>query len=980
MFMFQILGPVRLSLRDHTADLGPAKVRGLLGVLLLSANAPIPIDHIVERLWDGTAEIGDGARPTKGREPPPNPAKTLQTYVSKLRAALAKVKAPATLLTEHGYYRLKVDPAVVDYHQFRQLADEGRTAARLHDHVRAVSAFAAAVALWRGRPLADVHSSWATRIGDSLVSQELMPAYYGLLDAHLALGHYDDVLTELGPLLVNHETDENLIMFRMRVLAAVDGPGSVTTCFRNFARKLRDMLDSDPSERLVRLYRQLTEQPAVVDEPSTVNVIRRPPWQLPRDLPHFVGRSDILHQLDALLANSDRHPAVVALDGDPGVGKTALAVHWAHRHRDHFADGALYADLNGYSPGTPTGYAAVIATFLDALGIPHDQISRDVPERAALLRQELAGRRVLVVLDNALDSAQVRPLLAATSPCPVLITSRQILSTLAYRDGAHSLTVPTLLVDEATALLQLRIGNSRVVRDLAAVYDLAALCSGLPLALQIAGEHVAARPDAPLAELVQHLRTQRRLLDAGSHGDDDSTTLRAVFDWSSNALDPDDDRLFWLLGVHPSTQVSTAAAAAVAGLSLERTEHVLDRLVGAHLTHQQGADVFRMHDLVHLHASDRARRRSTRDERRAAVHRMADWYLRTAMNAVRQISPQRKPVPPLDMGTSVTPQTFRDGQEALRWCIRERTQVLAISFRAAEYGFDHHVWRLVGTFDDILNRYGDPLVDVHRVALDAARITGARDGEAGSLNNLGVTDFYLGRFESAAHHYTQALAIFREIGDELGEAACLFNLGNTLIERGLYRKAIDMHEQSLVVAVRIGDTAGQARVYHRLGEAYQGLEQPVLAESYCRRALELRIQAGDVRGQAATLIELGELRVEAGDPEQAIALCARAIEISRDTCDQRKIAEALRTRASAYYRLGAHDESISAAKEAAELSQAMSDALGEARALKILRQARGAVNGSRETMPDQREKANKELLAPVSRSQQPIDPDQRYLV
>jgi tetratricopeptide (TPR) repeat protein len=862
-----------------------------------------------------------------------------------LRAALAKAGAPARLLRGHGHYRLQINPAIVDYHQFGQLAEKGRTAARSNDHPHAISAFGAAVGLSHGRPLSDLQSSWAARFGETWVAQELLPVYHGLFEAHLALHNYDEVLARLGPLLLNHETDETLIGLRMRALAAVDGPGSVTSCFRDFAQKLRAVLDADPSVWLVRLYRDLTGQPMIgapTGSPALTGAAGRPPWLVPRYLPNVLGRSDILRRLDALLATTDTDSTVVALDGEPGVGKTALAIHWAHRHRDHFTDGALYADLNGYGPGAPTGPATVLATFLDALGVPH--MPQDVGERIALLRQELVGRRMLVVLDNARDSAHIRQLLAATSPCPVLITSRQKLSFAAYRDGARSVTVPTLLVDESIALLQSRIGNDRVVRDLAAVHDLVALCAGLPLALQIAGEHVAARPDAPLPELVRHLRGQRRLLDAGSHGDDDSSTLRAVFNWSCDALPPDADRLFWHLGLHPSTQVSTPAAAALAGLSTERTERVLDALVGAHLAHQHGEDTYRLHDLVHMHAADRAQISGTPDARRAAIHRMVDWYLHTVMNAVAQVSPQRKPVPPLDLGTAVRPQQFRDDQEALRWCMRERAQTLAVSLSAAEHGFHDHVWRLVGTFDDILNRYGDPrdTVEVHRVALDAARMTGARDGEAGSLNNLGVIDFYLGQYESAAHHFAQALAIFKEIDEEIGEAASLFNIGNTFIERGVYQKAIELHEQSLAVAVRIDDKAGQARVYHRLGEAYQRLEQPALAMSYCERALALRVEAGDLRGQAATLIKLGELAIEADDPQRATEHCAKALDISRSTFDQRKSADALRTGAMASYKLGCHDESIAAAQEAAALCHAMSDTRGEAHALDILAQAQKA--------------------------------------
>ena len=932
MAMFQILGPVRLSASGHNADLGSsAKVRGLLGILLLAADSAVSIDQIVDRLWDPAGEA------------PPNPRKTVQGYVSKLKAHLKKAAAPATIISGRGYYRLQIDPDIVDYHRFRHLSGEGRTAARQGDHARAVTALEAAIDLWHGQPLADIRSSWATRYGETLVNQDLLPAYQALLDAQLELGNYDDVLTRLAPLLRDHETNESLIGLRMRALAAVDGPSSVVACFLDFTAKLSEVLDASPTEGLVQLYQSLIRQP----EPIVATTVRRPPLQLPRDIPNFVGRVDILRQLDDLLTGPDSSPAVVSLDGAPGVGKTAIATHWANRDPALFADGVLYADLNGYGPGTPTSAATVLATFLYGLGI--EDLPKDVSERASLLRRELTGRRVLVILDNALDSASVRPLLTATSPSPLLITSRQRLTGLAYRDSAHCITVPTLMIDESIALLQLRIGHARVADDLPAVHDLATLCSGTPLALRIAGEHVAARPEAPIPDLVQHLRSHHRLLDAGSHGDDDSTKLRAVFDWSANALPPDAEHLFRLLGLHPSTQVSTQAAAALAGWGIECTELAFDALVGAHLAQQHGADTYRLHDLLHVYASDRAHSKGTPAECAAAIHRLVDWYLHTAANAVSKVAPQRRPVPSLALGTPIRPQTFDDAQEALRWCIRERSQVLAVSRCAIDNGFHDHVWRLIGTFDEILNRFGDPrdTIDVHRAALESARITGSHDGEAGSLNNVGVLHFYLGDYENAAHYYTEALAKTREIGDEFLEAASLFNLGTTHLMRELYPQAVEFYQQALVKAERLDEKDVQARVYHRLGEVHQRWEQFVEAESYYKRSLAIREQyGGDARNQASTLTKLGELCAESCDLQKAIYYAERALDASRDSYDHRKAAEALLLRATVRYRLGAHDEAIASAQEAAVLSHTMSDPLGEARALEILSLAQQAIGDS----------------------------------
>lgn len=934
MAMFQILGPVRLLARDRNVDLGSAKVRGLLGILLLYADSAVSVDLIVDRLWDESDESDTGGHSQA------NHRKTLQSYVSKLRALLRKAAAPAVVRTEHGSYRLEVDPGIVDIHRFRRLCDEGRTATRSGDHIGAIAAFEAAVDLWHGRPLADIQSSWSTRNGESLTMQELLPAHFGLLQAHAALGNHDEVLARLRPLLMTHETHEPFAALRMRALAAVDGPGAVITWFRDYERKVRDLLDTVPSDDLVRLYRELTQQPTA--RPDRVTRVRQTPQQLPRDIANFIGRADIMRQLDDLLVTPDGQPAVVSLDGGPGVGKTTVATHWAHRRRAHFSDGFLYSDLAGYGPAAPASPAAVLSNFLDALGIAHNDQPSDVTERASLLRRELTGKRILVVLDNARDSSALRPLLAATSPSPVLITSRQ---KLAYSDGAYSVTIPTLLIDEAIALLQQPIGRARIVNDLPAIHDLAALCSSTPLALRIAGEHVAARPDAPVRDLVRHLRSKHRLLDAGTHGDDESANLRAVIGWSTDALPADADRLFCLLGIHLNTQISTPAAAALVGWSIEHTEQVFDRLVGAHLAHQCGADRYQLHDLLHFFAGDRAENRLTPEERREAVHRQVDWYLATADAAVSKATPQWRSVPPLALTTSVRPEKFDDVQQALTWCVRERGQVLAVVRSAIQHQFHEHVWRLIVTFDEILYRSGDPrdTMDAHLAALDSARVSASRFGEAVIQNNIGAIQFYLGQYENAARSYSQSLSIVREIGDETAEAPCLFNIATTLLERGIYRKAAEYYQMTLSIAKRLDDKDVQARVYHRLGELHQRWEQTVEAERFYQKSLALRVQCNDTRNQSATLARLGELCVGAGDLPNAIEYCERSIGISSGNYDHRTLADALAIRGAAQFKLGLYDESVSSALESVDLCHSAISARGEAKALSVLASARRAM-------------------------------------
>lgn len=941
---FRILGPVRLYQHEQLVSLGRAKIRGLLGILLFSANVPVPIDSIIDQLWDNPVEEGGGG--TKGREPPRDARKTLQSYVSRLRRALRRAQAPAEILTEDGRYRAKVDPSTVDYHRFRELAADGQRAFRAGDHARAVSTLGEALDLWQGPLLADLHSSWAYRMADSLDAQDRLPVYCGFLSSHLELGHGEFVLEHLRPLLMTYETNLTLVELQMRALSEVRGQSSLLSYVQGMTEKLKPVLGFDPTDRLTEVYRRLVEQPSgteAAQRPVPVTASCRPPIsQLPRDVPHFVGRTEILRELDDRLGTSEVD-SVVVLDGPPGVGKTAIATYWAHRCGDRFRDGILYADLNGYGPGQPVTPANVLATFLTALGCPDDRLPAEPAKRITLLRRELTGRHMLVVLDNASDSAHVRPVLAATAPCPVLITSRQKLSLLTYNDGAHGITVPTLPVDQSIALLGGSASRTRDRVDMASLHDLAALCGGLPMALRIMGEHVAVRADVPLPELVARLR--RHLLDAGSHGDRGSRTLRVAFDLSVDKFSPDVARFFALLGLYPAADITTEVAAAITGLSVAEADDAFEVLVGANLAYQLGADSYRLHDLLHLYAGDRARRQEPPGAQREVIHRMVDWYLHTGLNAVTVIFPQDPTVPAIDETVGVVPRAFQDADQARRWFLSERNKIVAIGRCAAEHGFHDHVWRLVGTFSGLLTYYCDPaeILDVHRQAVTSAQIDGARDGESGHLNSLGVIAFNRRDFESAARYFTEALVIFQDIDDERNESISLLNIGNAHLERGLIRRAVDCYERSLVIAERIGDRTSHAIILHRLGEAARRSDRPDAAMPYYQRSLRISTEIADLRGQCNTLAALGELSLDLGDPKAAVDHCTRAVALGGRIFDRRTTAAALRTAAAAHLELSDFEQAGKAAREAAQLSHRLDDAHGEATALDLSARARQAL-------------------------------------
>jgi DNA-binding SARP family transcriptional activator/tetratricopeptide (TPR) repeat protein len=943
MIIFRILGSVTFYSQERIVDLGSrAKVRGLLGILLLHANTPVPIDSIVGRLWDKPGDSRDGV---KGREPPANPPKALQGYVSMLRTVLEQNHRETDLVREPHGYRLKVDKRLVDYFQFRELAATGRRAFRGGDHANAASILSKATSLWQGRPFANVKSSWTEATAADLIRLDLLPVYYNLFAAQLELGQAEQVLDKSRLLLETHGIDETLIEMHMRALAEVNGPSSVAGYFPGAKQRLLDV-GVDPTERLMQVYRRLIEQSAR-PEPSTQLARSRPGrrepvfFQVPRDPGHFLGRENILGELDKRLLGA-RPNAIVTLDGGPGIGKTTIVTHWTHRRRDRFPDGVLYADLDGYGASQPMAPAAVLEAFLTALGAPMHQLPGDLLSRTYLLQQELADRRMLIILDNAYDSAHVRPLLNAITTCSCLITSRQKLTMLAMHDGAYNITVPMLTSDESIELLDDSISRTRDRQDIATLRELADLCAGLPLALRIVGEYAATWAEVPLPELIQHYH--RHLLDAGAHGDRGATTLRVAFDSSVDRLPAELARFFVLLGIYPAREITTEVAAAVTGLSIDDTTRAFEDLHGAHLVQPAPAGSYQIHDLVHLYAGDRARRLPQHTQE-LAMRRMVDWYLYTGLNMARLISPQSPTVAPLHEPIMITPREFADADDARRWFFAERLKIIAVSESAIESRMHSRVFRLVATFGELLTIYCEPesILDIHRQAVASARIDAARWEESALLNNLGVIEFRRGRYEIAAEYYAEALAIFKELDYEYGECACLYNLGNAYLERGETRSAINYYNSSLQLSERIGEQAGQAFIYFGLGAAHHRNDHLNQAAEYYRRSLDLHVANGNLDRQTLALTKLGQLSLDRGDPETAVTYGVQACAIGRQIFDDRKTGDALLMVARARLTIRDFAGAAHTAEEAASLCRATSNPAEEAAATDLSAQAQQAM-------------------------------------
>jgi tetratricopeptide (TPR) repeat protein len=647
---------------------------------------------------------------------------------------------------------------------------------------------------------------------------------------------------------------------------------------------LRGVDDAQADDRLVaaaaaelsrRASRAVPPGPAEPEPSAPAPVI---PRQLPTAVRTFVGRTNELAALAGLAdeaalaglgdeaaetaerAEAGGSAVIVAIDGTAGVGKTALAVQWAHQVARRFEDGQLYANLRGFDPaGTAMTSAEALRGFLDALGVAPQQIPVTVEAQAALYRSRLAGRRMLVVLDNARDAEQVRPLLPGTPGCLSIVTSRSQLTSLITNEGAHPLTLSLLSPADARDLVGRRIGVDRMAGDPQAVDEIIECCARLPLALSVVAARAASHPTFRLGDLAAELRRARGGLTAFDSGDPDAD-VRAVFTWSYRRLSDPAARLFRLLGVHPGPDIATTSAASLAGRPVADVRGWLSELARAHLVEEHTPGRFRFHDLLRAYAGERARRLDPEPDRRAAVHRLVDHYLHSASAADRLLDAYRdEPVrlrAPVD---GVTLAELADADEAMTWFVVEHAVLLAVLDQAASSGFDLPAWRLAWTLTQYLDRRGhwQDWADTHRIALGAAQRLADKPGQAYAYRIIARAYGRLGRLEEAQEHMRQALRLAGELGDRKGEANAHEGLSWLCELGGDLRAALHHAEQALGLLRFAGERTLLARELNAVGWCHAQLGDHEQALEYCHEALTLNQEFGDRNGSAETWDSLG---------------------------------------------------------------------------------------------------------------------------
>jgi DNA-binding SARP family transcriptional activator len=914
---FAVLGPVR-AWRDETElDLGQPKQRAVLAALLMREGTQVTLEELIDDVW--------------GDEAPATSAQAIRVYVNRLRLVLGSA-GPGHIRSAGRGYALDANPELCDSPRFAHLVSRARHARKDGDPTAARVHFTEGLALWMGTALAGVPGPYAsaqrTRLNELRLS--VQEEY---LACTVDLGLYDEAAAELSALVADHPLRERLRELQMLALYGTGRQAEALGAFREASRLLREELGIDPGPALNSVHQRiLSKDPALLRPALTppLSVTASPPApasvpapaQLPADIAHFTGRADELTALTALAAEVGSAVVITAIDGTAGIGKTALAVRWAHRHAASFPDGQLYVNLRGFDPtGTPVEAEAAIRGFLDALAVPPERIPADPEARIGLYRSLLADRRMLVVLDNACGPAQVRPLLPGSAGCLVLVTSRNQLTGLVAVDGVRSLTLDLLTPREARELLIRRLGAGRAAAEPDAVEELIGLCARLPLALNITAARAAARPAFPLAVFAAQLRQARDRLAALDTGDV-TASVRAVFSWSYRALTPATARTFRLLGIHPGPDITGPAAASLAAASREQASAALNELASACLLTEHSPGRYTFHDLLRAYAAEQARTHDTGEEQHQALHRVLDHYLHTAYTADRLLRPLRVETiilaPPQP---GAVPEEMTGDQQAWQWLEAEHPVLLAAITQAAAHGFDIHACQLPWTLATFLYRRGNcnDNLAAQTVSLAAAQRLGNLAEQARSHRALGIACTRLGAYPDAYTHQHRALELYRQLGDRVGQAATHNDLARTFELQDRNREGLHHAEQALELYRAAGHQAGQAHSLNSVGWFCTLLGDHQQALARCQQALALLRDLGDQAGEAATLDSLGRAHHHLGHHWQAIECYRHALDLLSKTRNRYGEANTLIRLGDTHHAAG----DLDAARDAWEQAQAL---------------------------------------------------------
>jgi DNA-binding SARP family transcriptional activator/tetratricopeptide (TPR) repeat protein len=922
---FGILGPLTVRAGAAPLPLHGAREEKLLAALLLEPNRSVRTDRLIEAVW------GD-CPPATGRQ-------QVHNTLAAMRRRFIAAGAPADLLlrTSAGFV-INVAESSLDAIHFDALATRARALAAVGEAATALRLSRSALDLWRGPALAGLDGRVFVSAADRL-EEERLACLESRIEIELGLGGQHSscsslpaplphLVPELAALAGEHPLRERLVGLWMRALYREGRRSEALGVYAAVRTRLAEELGLDPGPELMQLHEAiLRDEPGLLSGPEAAPAAaiaaapaRLSPAELPADLVDFVGRrAETDRVLEILRGSAAQAVPICAIVGQPGVGKTSLAVHVAHRLRASYPDGQLFVDLRG-ADQRPLGADDVLARFLRALGTPGAAIPRELQERAALYRSLLADRRVLVVLDNAADAEQARPLLPGTPSCAVLVTSRDRLAGLV---GSASVDLDVLATDGALALLDRAGGEGRVRAEPRAARELVRLCGGLPLALRVVGVKLATSPHRTLSALVARLADEQHRLDQLAHG---GLAVRRSLDFSYRRLAPADQILLRRAALLDATDFAGWTAAAVADQRAFAVEEGLDRLVGAHLLQAAGPDRagqvrYRMHDLIRVYARERAVADDSPDDRLAAVRRALHHWIALVTNAEETLVGPGHLAPSGPPPEEVTPDPAtldRIAPDPLAWLDAERSALVATVRQAADLGLLAGCVRLACTpirVFDFQVPHGDEIT-THTIALDAARRIGDRRAEGTVLaglarieimsgrwaqgrpamesaerallaagerhglvlvyRELGNLDRFEGRPAAAQARYEAMVRICREIDDPVGEAFGLRGLAQIRLAAGQPERALGLLDAALAAAGRVPGRAPRPMVLYTLGLTSLELGRTSCAEAAFREALSWCRRVGDVGGEVVNLAGLAGAALADGDLDEAERLMAIA--------------------------------------------------------------------------------------------------------
>ncbi|AEM82320.1 transcriptional regulator, SARP family [Streptomyces violaceusniger Tu 4113] len=907
---FGLLGTIEVRVDGRAADVGHLRQRCVLAVLLVDANRVISVDELIDRVWAGRA--------------PQRVRGTLYGYLSRLRQTLEAAAEEVRITRQPGGYVLEVDAAAVDLHRFRDLVAKARTVG----DEQAAALMGRALGLWRGEPFATVDTPWFCDLRQAL-ERERLSAELDSADIRLRSGLHGELLPELTARAGQHPLDERLAGQFMLALYRSGRAADALTCYQDLRRRLAGELGTDPGQPLQQLHQQILTADAALTlpkpEPAPRTGAGAPvPRQLPGRPRWFTGREHQFAELTKALDSVGEPGGTVvisAIGGSGGIGKTWLALHWAHQNIDRFPGGQLYVDLHGFDPsGGPVTPAAAVRGFLDALGVDSGAVPGDVQAQIGLYRSLVQGKRMLIVLDNAADAEQAAALLPGSATCAVLVTSRRRLAGLASAHGARMLTLDVLTDTEARELMGRHLGEDRVGAEPEAVAALLEHCSGLPLAISVVGARAAAHPDFPLTALAEELQDESARLD-GLDAGDLTANVRSAFTVSYRALTVGAAEVFRLVGLAPGPEIGPAAGASLVARPVTAVRAALRELENAHLVQQFAPGRYRLHDLLRLYAAEQAHRTDRQQERNVALRRLADFYLHTAREAEQLMHPHRTRIEFPEPSADCRPLAPVDQAEAMAWLETQHAGLLATQRLAADSGWYDVVWRMAWVLDTFHRRNGhlQAQLAAWRRGLEATRKLGDSEAEIFARRNLGIACIRSDLHDEALDHLHQALSLSKTYEDVDQTVHTLLVLAYAWERQENHEQALEHSRDALALLQTLEKPVWEAQAHNQVSLYCARLGQYEEARVHGETSLDLFRRHQERDGEADVLGTLGRLAHQNGQHTLALTRFQHALALLREIGHAYEEANTLAHIGDVHHALGQHDQAGQSWQQATDL-------------------------------------------------------------